>query len=98
MSARDLLDHRKFIAQLCNLERRVARGGKDSIDHPNDKKSHDDIANAAAGALVLAASKKGGWSATKIKATTERFMRGRDPSQGSKAVMIRGSCIEKDKS
>ena len=30
----DLLDHQKMIAQLCNLERRTARGGRDSIDHP----------------------------------------------------------------
>lgn len=46
----ELLDHPKLIAQLCGLERRTARGGKDSIDHaPN---SHDDIANAAGGALA----------------------------------------------
>jgi hypothetical protein len=34
------------------LERRTSRGGKDSVDHPPG--SHDDVANAAAGALVLA--------------------------------------------
>jgi hypothetical protein len=33
-----------------NLERRTSRAGKDSIDHPPG--AHDDIANAAAGALV----------------------------------------------
>ncbi len=38
-------------AQLLGLERRVARGGKDSIDHgPGGR---DDVSNAAAGALVL---------------------------------------------
>ena len=36
--------------QLCSLERRTARGGKDSIDHSPGM--HDDIANAVAGALV----------------------------------------------
>jgi hypothetical protein len=48
----ELLDHPRLIAQLCGLERRTARGGKDSIDHaPN---AHDDVANSVAGALVLA--------------------------------------------
>ena len=37
--------------QLSNLERRTARGGRDSIDHP--PKSHDDVANACAGAVHL---------------------------------------------
>jgi hypothetical protein len=48
----ELLEHSKMIAQLCGLERRTARGGKDSISHPPS--GHDDIANAVAGALVLA--------------------------------------------
>jgi hypothetical protein len=48
----DLLDDKKLVAQLCGLERRTARGGRDSIDHgPNP---HDDVANAAAGSLCLA--------------------------------------------
>jgi hypothetical protein len=50
----DLLDQPKLIAQLTGLERRTARGGKDSIDHGPG--GHDDVANAAAGALVLAAN------------------------------------------
>jgi hypothetical protein len=29
----DLLDDRRLVAQLCGLERRTARGGRDSIDH-----------------------------------------------------------------
>jgi hypothetical protein len=49
-----LLDHPRLIAQLCALERRTARGGRDSIDHPPGQ--HDDIANAVAGAVVMAAS------------------------------------------
>jgi hypothetical protein len=47
-----LLDLPILKAQLLGLERRVARGGKDSIDHQPG--GHDDVANAAAGALVLA--------------------------------------------
>lgn len=52
----ELLDHSRLIAQLLGLERRTARGGRDSIDHAPG--GHDDVINAAAGALVqtLAAS------------------------------------------
>jgi hypothetical protein len=48
----ELLDHPRLHAQLLGLERRTARGGRDSIDHPPN--GHDDIANAVAGALVAA--------------------------------------------
>jgi hypothetical protein len=48
-----LLDIRRLITQLHGLERRTARGGKDSIDHGPGQ--HDDVANAVAGAIVLAA-------------------------------------------
>jgi hypothetical protein len=47
-----LLDNRRLITQLQGLERRTARGGKDSIDHGPGR--HDDVANAAAGGLLLA--------------------------------------------
>jgi hypothetical protein len=50
-----LLDDRRLISQLHGLERRTARGGKDSIDHGPG--AHDDSANAVAGALVLASAK-----------------------------------------
>jgi hypothetical protein len=46
----ELLDHTKLISQLCALERRTARGGRDSIDHP--KNQHDDVVNCAAGVLT----------------------------------------------
>jgi len=46
-----LLDDKRLLAQLHSLERRTARGGRDSIDHGPG--GHDDIANAVAGALVL---------------------------------------------
>jgi hypothetical protein len=38
----------RLVNQLCGLERRVARSGKDSIDHTPGM--HDDLANAVAGA------------------------------------------------
>jgi hypothetical protein len=50
----DLLDNPRLISQLLGLERRTARGGRDSIDHPPGGK--DDLANAACGALVFLSS------------------------------------------
>ena len=44
----------RLFNQLVSLERHVARGGHDVIDHPRDQ--HDDLANAAMGAAVMAAS------------------------------------------
>lgn len=49
--------HDKLFNQIVSLERRVARGGHDSIDHPPDQ--HDDIANAVAGAAWLSFSHNG---------------------------------------
>jgi hypothetical protein len=48
----DLLDNSKLVAQLVGLERRTVRSGRDSIDHGPG--GHDDLANAAAGALLSA--------------------------------------------
>ena len=47
----ELLDLPRLSAQLCGLERRTARSGRDSIDHAPG--GHDDLANAVAGALVM---------------------------------------------
>jgi hypothetical protein len=46
-----LTDDEKMRAQLLALRRKVAPGGRESVDHPVG--GHDDYANAAAGALVL---------------------------------------------
>ena len=43
----ELLDNPRLISQLTALERRTARGGRDSIDHAPG--AHDDLANAVAG-------------------------------------------------
>jgi len=48
----ELLDHPKLRAQALGLERRTTRAGRDSVDH--GRNGHDDLINAAAGALVLA--------------------------------------------
>src|SRR3954469_19396985 len=44
--------HDRLISQLVSLERMVSRGGRDTISHPVG--GHDDVANAVAGAAVLA--------------------------------------------
>ena len=48
----ELLDHPRMIAQVAALEQSTARSGKTTVDHP--KNGHDDIANAACGAIVNA--------------------------------------------
>jgi hypothetical protein len=52
----NLLDLPRLVVQIAGLERRTAPGGKDSIDHPPG--AHDDCANAAAGALLLAKTRR----------------------------------------
>ena len=47
----ELVDNRRLIAQLCALERRTSRAGRDSIDHSPG--AHDDVANAVAGVVHL---------------------------------------------
>ena len=50
----ELLDLAKLEAQFVGLERRTARSGKDLIDHGPG--AHDDVVNAACGALLRAGS------------------------------------------
>ena len=47
----ELLDNKRLIGELCNLERRTAVSGRDQINH--SPRCHDDLINSAAGALVL---------------------------------------------
>ena len=46
-----LLENERLMMQLVGLERTTRGGGKDKVDHARG--AHDDVANAAAGALVL---------------------------------------------
>lgn len=48
----ELPDDPRLRAQLCALERRTGRSGRDLIDHPPG--GHDDVANAVAGAVAAA--------------------------------------------
>ena len=56
----ELLDHPKLLAQLVGLERRTARGGRDSIDHAVG--GRDDVSNAVAGVCQLVPGKARGIS------------------------------------
>lgn len=51
-----LVEHRTLQTELRQLERRTGSSGKDRVDHP--PRGHDDYANAACGALVLAARQR----------------------------------------
>jgi hypothetical protein len=55
----ELLDHPRLIQQLCSLERRTARSGKDSISHPPN--GHDDCANVVAGLASMTTGNTKGW-------------------------------------
>ena len=47
-----MLDHERMVSQFVGLERRIARSGRDSVDHGVG--SHDDISNSVAGVIVAA--------------------------------------------
>jgi hypothetical protein len=51
----DLLDHPRTTTQIASLERRTARGGRDSIDHPPG--GHDDLANVVCALAVRLAAR-----------------------------------------
>jgi len=51
----ELLDNPRLAQQLCGLQRKTGASGRDIIDHSAGQ--HDDVANAATGALVAAAVK-----------------------------------------
>lgn len=51
-----ILDRERLVQQFHGLERRTRAGGRDRIDHTAG--SHDDLANACAGALVAAVGKR----------------------------------------
>ena len=52
----------RLLAQIVGLERRTARGGRDSIDHAPG--AHDDVANAVAGVIAALASSAHGYDSS----------------------------------
>src|SRR3954470_22045424 len=53
----DLLDSDRLLNQLVGLERRTARGGRDSIDHAPG--GHDDLVNVVAGVVSALSARSG---------------------------------------
>jgi hypothetical protein len=91
----ELLDHPKLLQQLACLERRVSRTGKDLIDHmPN---TSDDLANAAAGVLVLAGTarkRKLTFGREKDRELARLYGRGTKPHMVHKVVLAKGKIHE----
>jgi hypothetical protein len=52
-----LIDNMTLRSQLSALERRVGAGDRETISHPQHASAHDDVATAACGALVAAATR-----------------------------------------
>jgi hypothetical protein len=75
-----LLDIPRVVNQIASLERRTARGGRDSIDHPPNHR--DDLANVVAGvsAVTLSKWRRGAFSVSIIQADG-RVVPYRDPSE-----------------
>jgi hypothetical protein len=67
-----LLHDHALRQQLAGLERRTHSGDRESVSHAATQSAHDDIAAAAAGALVLAASRPT-YDIDKVNAALERF-------------------------
>jgi len=74
----ELLDLPRLTAELCGLERRTARSGKDSIDHAPG--AHDDVANSVCGALLMAVGGKPAFVVT--PEMLQRFSRPRPGTDG----------------
>ena len=82
----ELLDLPRLITQLCGLERRTARSGKDSIDHGPGQ--HDDVANAVAGVLLKALVGRPQLVITDDMLARSREMRPRSTRSGSSRLRI----------
>ena len=69
-----LLDQPRLRSQLVALERKTGPAGRDSVNHPHN--GHDDVVNAAAGALVMASAEMDGsfvWGDQAFLAGLARF-------------------------
>ena len=60
-----LVDDARLVNQIASLERRTARGGKDSIDHPPS--GHDDVANVVAGLAAITARSRNTFIVTELR-------------------------------
>ncbi len=76
----ELVEHDRLKVQLQSLERRTGQMGKDKVDHPPGL--HDDLANAVAGAVVMASHDRK-WDAREQEARMPY------PQSGRPAALIR---------
>jgi hypothetical protein len=72
-----LIDNARMVAQFAALERRTFSTGRDRVDH--GKTGKDDACNSAAGALVLASSRRGPMIITDAAIAMARKPDGRPP-------------------
>jgi hypothetical protein len=77
-----LLDNPRLAAQFAGLERRTSRAGKDRIDHGPG--GADDVANAAAGALVMVTAA----AAPAIWKRTDMFVRERPVAWPARSAFV----------
>jgi hypothetical protein len=77
----------RLVNQICGLERRVARSGKDSIDHGPG--GHDDLANSVAGVADLIASRAQPVIVTSAVLARAHAMRPRSMYGGQPKVFFR---------
>ena len=72
----------RLVSQICGLERRTARSGKDSIDHGPG--GHDDLANSVAGTADLVSSRKQPMKISDAVLATARALPSRRGLMGSR--------------
>lgn len=85
----ELVEHERLRVQFQSLERRTGQMGKDRVDHPPGL--HDDLANAVAGAVVMASHDRK-WDAREQEARMPKMQSGRPPaliSPGEHAARVR---------
>jgi hypothetical protein len=92
----DLLDNDRLINQLVSLERKTARGGRETIDAPPN--SHEDMANAVAGLAAVLSKKRSGYDIAQLVGgdaagnpteTLEQFL----TRTGNHSARIKGGAI-----
>jgi hypothetical protein len=83
-----LLHDHTLRQQFAGLERRTHSGDRESVSHAATQSAHDDVAAAAAGALVLAASRQG-YDIDKVNAALDRFYGSWETALGGMPMVTR---------
>jgi len=77
----ELPDNARLVSQLAGLERRTARGGRDSIDHAQG--GHDDLANVVAGLASLTTAASEGASIELLQRCNDTY----DPEEAAQRAL-----------